>query len=100
MQDVASLLDQARDDLMQAMDLHQLDQVRIKYLGKQGLITQLLKNVNTMPAEQKREVGRDLNVAKQTIVNLIEEKGAILEEETLKRQLLESSVDVTLPGRG
>lgn len=81
-----------------APDLSALQQLRVAYLGKKGEITQRLKALGALAAEERRVVGGRVNALKQAIETAIEQRKAALERELLAAQLAGERVDVTLPG--
>ena len=100
MHDVSSLVKQAQQAINTASNLHDLDQIRVQYLGKQGAITQVLKSLNTVAPEQRRQLGQEANLGKRQIMEYIEQRGSQLEAELLEKRLAEETVDVSLPARG
>lgn len=76
-----------------------LQDVKVKYLGKKGLVTGLMKNMKDLPKEEKPAYGQQVNDVRQAITQAIDERQAYLAEESLNQQLAEESIDVTLPGR-
>ncbi|HMW41016.1 MAG TPA: phenylalanine--tRNA ligase subunit alpha [Plasticicumulans sp.] len=83
-----------------AADLAALDQVRVHYLGKKGVLTEQLKTLGTLAPEARREAGAAINVAKDAVQAALEARRQALEAEALHRRLAAERVDVTLPGRG
>ena len=83
-----------------AADLPALDRVRVKYLGKSGLLTARLKQVGSLPAEQRPAAGQVINRAKVAVQEAVEAHKARLERESLSSRLAAERIDVTLPGRG
>ena len=83
-----------------AADLAALDQVRVHYLGKKGVLTEQLKTLGTLAPEARREAGAAINVAKDAVQAALEARRQALETEALHRRLAAERVDVTLPGRG
>lgn len=83
-----------------AGDLVALDQIRVHYLGKKGVLTERLKALGALPAEQRREAGAAINVAKEAVQTALEARRLALEEAALNQRLAAERVDVTLPGRG
>jgi len=77
-----------------------LDQVRVTYLGKKGVITAQLKSLGQLPADQRPALGRAINVAKQRIQAQIKARKKALEQLAINARLAAESIDVTLPGRG
>ena len=79
-------------------NLNDLNDLKVKYLGKKGLITELTKNMSELSIEEKKEVGRVSNELKNDLnerINTLETK---LREEELNKKLEREKIDVTLPG--
>lgn len=99
MTDLDALLQQASNEILAADDLKNLDHYRVYYLGKKGKLTEYLKNLGQLPADQRPLVGQQVNAVKQQIQDLIEQRVALLEQHQIAAQLAADSIDVTLPGR-
>jgi phenylalanyl-tRNA synthetase alpha chain len=97
---VTELLNAAREALDACHDARELDAVRVRYLGKKGEITALLKSLGGMEPEQRREFGQAVNQAKSEVAELVNKRRAEIESEQMAAKLAEERVDVTLPGRG
>jgi phenylalanyl-tRNA synthetase alpha chain len=97
---LAALEQQARDEVAAAADLKALDDIRVRYLGKKGLLTEQLKQLGKLPADQRPQAGAAINVAKKQVQDAIEARKADLQTDALQAQLASECVDVTLPGRG
>lgn len=95
-----SLAQHALDEIAKAGTLAALDALRVHYLGKKGVLTDQLKNLRDVPAEQRPAAGQIINTAKQSIENAIEQRAGSLKESELARKLAAEALDVTLPGRG
>lgn len=80
-------------------DTKTLNDVRVKYLGKKGPITDLLKGMGKLPPEERPKMGALVNVIRGTITEVLEERMTKLQEEAINAQLEKESIDVTLPGR-
>ncbi len=93
------LLAQALELVATADDPRALDEVRVRYLGKKGELTGLLKQLGQLPAEQRREAGQAVNRSKQALEAAVAERRQALGVEQLNARLRAESVDVTLPGR-
>ena len=87
-------------EVEQAADLAQLDAVRVRYLGKKGLLTDHLKALGALPAEERRVAGQAINEAKDRLQRALDGRRAVLETEALQARLTAERIDVTLPGRG
>ena len=80
-------------------DNNEVEEIRIKFLGKNGLITAQAKKIATVSNEIRREFGQKVNEIKAKIAGEIEEIKASLSEAKLEAKLQKESIDVTLPGR-
>ena len=100
MEALATLEQQARQAVESAQDLQALDQVRVHFLGKKGLLTALLKELGKLPPEQRPQAGQAINEAKKQVQEALEARKAALQSAALETQLAAERVDVTLPGRG
>lgn len=98
--DIEKLVTEASGQIKQAAKLPELDEVRVKYLGKSGLLTTQLKKLGTLPKEERPAAGQAINKAKQQLEATISDRKQELEGESLQQRLISESVDVTLPGRG
>jgi phenylalanyl-tRNA synthetase alpha chain len=83
-----------------ATDLAALDQVRVRYLGKSGELTALLKQLGGLPKDERPAAGQLINVAKDAVQQAIDARKSVLEQAVLAARLAADRVDVTLPGRG
>ena len=94
-----SILDRAQQAVTQAADLRALDEVRVAFLGKKGELTNLLKGLGKLSADERPQVGALINEAKTALMQSIDLRKQEFEQEQLAKTLSEDSVDVTLPGR-
>lgn len=100
MQDLQTIIDQAKALISKAEDLFTLDQLRVQFLGKKGQLTQYLKSLGQLPAEERPKVGQAVNDAKNIVQEVIAERSEVLKLEQLTDKLKAESIDITLPGRG
>ncbi len=98
--DIEQLVGEAEAAIVAAAGLAALDEVRVKYLGKSGLLTGQLKKLGTLPKEERPKAGQAINKAKQALQVAIDERKVLLESQALAERLSSERVDVTLPGRG
>lgn len=96
---IAELKAAATDSIKAAADLKELDNLRVKFLGKKGEITNLLRGMNQVSAEDRPKIGKIVNEARAEIENLIAEKNSELKSKALQNKLASEKIDVTLPGR-
>jgi len=80
--------------------LADLDEIRVRYLGKSGLLTAQLKRLGQLPKEERPQAGQAINQAKQALQIQIEERRKELQQQVLMQRLNAERVDVSLPGRG
>ncbi len=99
MTDTASLLITALSAIETTADERTLDQLRVDYLGKKGQLTELLKGLGKLPAEQRPAAGEYINEAKRQIQNALDTRRDIIVEKSLEQQLTKETIDVSLPGR-
>lgn len=83
-----------------AQSIADLEQVRVSWLGKKGRVTELLKSLGQLPAEDRPAAGAGINVIKERIQDAIGERRHALEAHAVADRLAREHVDVTLPGRG
>ncbi len=94
------LLDEIKKSITAAEDIKTLEVLRVKYLGKKGLLTERLKSLGKLSAEERPKAGQAINKAKKEVAELLQQQKSVLESAQLAVQLAAESVDVTLPGRG
>lgn len=78
--------------------LEQLEQLRIKYLGKKGQLSQILRGMGKLSAEERPAVGSQANVVKQEVQSGIEQRKQALQEAKIEAQIKAETIDVTMPG--
>ena len=99
MQSLLELMGHAHEQISQAVSLAALDQVRVQYLGRSGLLTEQLKQLGQLPHEERKAAGAEINTAKQAITLALDDRKQSLQHEALNARLQAEKVDVTLPGR-
>ena len=99
MEDIESLKTEMLAAVSKAEDLKSWDEARVALLGKKGRITELMKGMGALPAEQKIEMGKRLNVLKSEVEEALNVRRAELAEKELNEKLARETVDVTLPVR-
>ncbi len=100
MSELNSLLKTATAAIESAEDLTSVEELRVGYLGKKGEVTAQLKSLGSLPHEERRAAGQEINNIKQAIQQLLEERKAVLAEAKINADLLSETVDVTLQGYG
>jgi phenylalanyl-tRNA synthetase alpha chain len=100
MEHLTQLITDGLDAVAQAADEAALDQVRVHYLGKKGELTQQLKSLGKLSAEERPAAGAKINEAKQQVQDAITVKRTMMAADALSKQLAVEGIDVTLSGRG
>ena len=94
-----ALKEQALNELAAVDSLGALKNLRVKYLGKKGPMTEILRGMGKLPAEERPKIGQIVNEIKGLLENEINEKTGVLEKKALADKLANEKVDITLPGR-
>jgi len=96
---IKKIKSQIAEQLKSIKDKNSLEDVRIKFLGKKGEVTELLKEFKDLPKEEKPKYGKVLNELKNEIENSIKERETKLKAEEISKKLEEEKIDVTLPSK-
>lgn len=100
METLDQLVQQAVADFAAAVDGAALEQAKARYLGKSGSLTERLKALGKLAADERREAGAAINRTKDAIEQALDARRQALREAALLAQLAAEALDVTLPGRG
>ncbi|MBP3634957.1 MAG: phenylalanine--tRNA ligase subunit alpha [Bacilli bacterium] len=84
-------------DLKNINSIGELNKLKVKYLGKKGVITELSLEIKNIPNEEKREFGQKVNELKTLFNNEYNSKNEIFKLEELNKKLESEKIDVTLP---
>ncbi|MFZ3588405.1 phenylalanine--tRNA ligase subunit alpha [Bacillus sp. DJP31] len=93
------LQQEALKQIQETNDLKALNDIRVGFLGKKGPITEVLKGMGKLSAEERPVIGEVANKVREAITNAIEEMQATLEKAEIEKKLASQKIDVTLPGR-
>ena len=94
-----SLITEAAQAIDSARTIAELEQTKARYLGKAGPLTELLKGLGKLPAEERPQAGAEINRAKAQVEELLQARREAILARALDAQLAAEAVDVTLPGR-
>lgn len=97
-QELDKVLELADNELATINDLNTLQQKKANYLGKKGVIAQVMANMRDLTVEERKELGMLSNKVKQALEEKFENKRKALEGEMINKKLASESIDVTLPG--
>jgi phenylalanyl-tRNA synthetase alpha chain len=95
----ADMLQEALRLVAAADDLAQLDAVRVAWLGRKGRVTEALRQLGQLPADERRTVGQHWNQVRQRLEAALEERVTVLRQAALQVRLDTERLDMTRPGR-
>jgi len=90
----------AQAQIRDAGTLPALEEIRVRWLGRKGTLTEQLKTLGSLPAPERPAAGARINAAKSAVQSAIEQRRTELESAGIEQQLSAGAIDVTLPGRG
>ena len=100
MQDrLRSILDEMRSALENAKSNEAMQEIRVKYLGKKGEITSMMKQMGSLSPEERPAMGQLVNEAKQKLETLISEKKAEMKQKATEAKLKAETIDITMPAK-
>lgn len=99
-QELERLVDEVRHAVDGARELRALEELRVEYLGKKGVLTRQLKRIGSLPSEERPLFGLAVNDAKRKVAEIIESRRSRLADASISARLRDEQIDVTLPGRG
>ena len=87
------------EEIINAKDLKELNDLRVQYLGKKGELTSVLRGMGALSAEERPVIGSLVNVVKDELEALISEKEEVFKQEELNKKLESETIDITLPSK-
>ena len=94
---IEKIRQEALTAIANAEDAKQLDEAKVKYLGKKGELTAVLRGMGALSAEERPVIGSFVNVVKTELEEQIKQKEEMYEKAELNRKLQEETIDITLP---
>ena len=94
---IESVKKELEKDLLNVDSINELNDLKVKYLGKKGLITELNSNIKNIKNEEKKEYGQKVNELRNTFNDFYEDKKCTLEKEILDKKLSSEAIDISLP---
>ena len=94
-----AMLAAALGEVRGAESVEALDRVRVAYLGKKGVLTEILRGLGGLPPEQRPAVGKASNEVRAALEAALDERKTALGASELQDRMTEEAVDITLPGR-
>ena len=93
------LREAALQAILETEDVDSLENLRVKYLGKKGELTGILRQMGKLTAEERPQMGQLANQLRSELEETLETRRTALNEARLEMKLLQETVDVTLPGK-
>ncbi|WP_039767694.1 phenylalanine--tRNA ligase subunit alpha [Caldicellulosiruptor sp. F32] len=97
--DISNLKVQCMGEIANVKNLKELEEFQIKYLGKKGIVKNMLKELSTLPSDKRAQAGRQLNELRDFIESQINELRKKFEEEEKQKRIQKERIDVTIPGK-
>ena len=97
---INAVRDSFTESLKTARTLQELDEIRVRFTGKKGELTLLLRSLGKLPPEKRKETGQELNALRDSIETELERTGKKIRDEENEKAELNQRIDVTLPSRG
>ncbi|MBI4687743.1 MAG: phenylalanine--tRNA ligase subunit alpha [Nitrospirae bacterium] len=97
-EDILSIKAIAEEEIKGANDLKAIQSLRVKYLGKKGVLTDKIKSLGSVPKEIRPEYGKTLNETKNHIESILNQKESFFKASELESGLKANRIDVTVPG--
>lgn len=98
-EEILKIKENALDEIKNAENLQNLNDVRVKYLGKKGEITSVLRGMGALSPEERPIIGAFINEARDAIEQNIECKVTELKENEIKTRLEKEKIDITMPSK-
>ena len=99
MDNLEALTSAALQAIAQAENATELDSLRVQYLGKKGSLTDQLKSLGKLPADERPAAGAAINQSKQQVQEAINQRKEIIDSAATTELLKREAIDITLPGR-
>src|SRR5438093_3857617 len=93
-----ALAEEGERAVLEATSPDQIEDLRVRYLGRKAELTQILRSLPNVPASERAEVGKRGNEVRRTLEGLIAERADSLGTRALEERLHTERIDVTLPG--
>lgn len=91
------LKEDASKILSEADNLEDIENIRVKYLGKKGHLTKILRGMSELPSEQRPVIGRLANEVKQSLEDMISKRKQLIKNKLRQKKMQEEFIDVTIP---
>lgn len=97
--ELGSIKDEAVKMIEESESPEKLDEIKVGFLGKKGRLTEILKSMKDLPAEERPKVGQKVNEVRALLETKLEEKKKEMNRTLLQAKMKRETIDVTLPGK-
>ncbi|MBQ3438216.1 MAG: phenylalanine--tRNA ligase subunit alpha [Fusobacterium sp.] len=97
-EEILKIKESIQNAIKENSSLQALEELRINYMGKKGIFTELSKKMKDLSSEERPKIGQIINETKSYITDLIEKKNLELKEKELNKKLSSEKIDISLPG--
>ena len=97
-EEILKVKEEIQNYIKESKTLQRLEEIRVNYMGKKGIFTDLSKKMKDLTAEERPKIGQIINEVKEKISNLLDEKNKALKEKELNERLESEIIDISLPG--
>ncbi len=97
-EEILKVKEEIQKYIEESKTLQKLEEIRVNYMGKKGIFTDLSKKMKDLTAEERPKIGQIINEVKEKISTLLDEKNKALKEKELNERLESEIIDISLPG--
>ena len=98
-EEILKIKEEVQKHIEESKTLQKLEEIRVNYMGKKGIFTEISKKMKDLSSEERPVIGQIINEVKTKIVELLEEKNNNLNKKALDEKLASEVVDISLPGK-
>ncbi len=98
-EEILKIKEEVQKHIEESTTLQRLEEIRVNYMGKKGIFTEISKKMKDLSTEERPVIGQIINEVKTKIVELLEEKNNNLNKKALDEKLASEVVDISLPGK-
>ena len=97
-EEILKIKEEVQKYIEESETLQKLEEIRVNYMGKKGIFTELSKKMKDLAADERPKVGQVINEVKEKITSFLDEKNKELKEKELNEKLEKEIIDISLPG--
>ena len=97
-EEILKVKEEIQKYIEESKTLQKLEEIRVNYMGKKGIFTDLSKKMKDLTAEERPKIGQIINEVKEKISTLLDEKNKALKEKELNERIESEIIDISLPG--